>query len=118
MQVQAGSALYFIFLVTVFALYWTCSASRLLRLTIILAANFFFCAHYGLFYIVLIPACAFVDYLLGLGLMRSKSPVLRRLLVSISILVNLSLLVGSRHMGWFLSQGWVQIGRASCRERV
>jgi D-alanyl-lipoteichoic acid acyltransferase DltB (MBOAT superfamily) len=109
MPVQPGTALYFVFLATVFFLYWTCAASRLARLTIILAANLLFCAHYGLFYIVLIPACATVDYLIGLGLMRSRAAALRRALVGLSILVNLSLLVVSRHMGWFLSHrasGW------------
>jgi D-alanyl-lipoteichoic acid acyltransferase DltB (MBOAT superfamily) len=113
MQVQAGSALYFIFLATVFFVYWACSASRMARLSILLLANYLFCAHYGLFYIVLIPACSTIDYLVGLGLMRFTMPVLRRTLVSISILVNLSLLVGSRHMGWFLGQGWIPAHRAS-----
>jgi len=63
MQVQAGSALYFIFLATVFFVYWACSASRMARLSILLLANYLFCAHYGLFYIVLIPACSTIDYL-------------------------------------------------------
>ena len=113
MPVQSGTALYFVFLATVFFLYWTCAASRLARLSIILAANLLFCAHYGLFYIVLIPACAAIDYLIGLGLMRSIAPAHRRALVGVSILVNLSLLVASRHMGWFLSHGWVPAHRAS-----
>jgi D-alanyl-lipoteichoic acid acyltransferase DltB (MBOAT superfamily) len=113
MPVQSGTALYFVFLATVFFLYWTCAASRLARLSIILAANLLFCAHYGLFYIVLIPACAAIDYLIGLGLMRSIAPAHRRSLVGVSILVNLSLLVASRHMGWFLSHGWVPAHRAS-----
>ena len=106
MQVQAGTGLYFVFLATVFFLYWGCAGSRLARLTIILAANFLFLARYGLFYIFLIPACATIDYLVGLGLMRFQGRAPRRVLVSLSIAVNLSLLVGSRHMGWFLSPGW------------
>jgi D-alanyl-lipoteichoic acid acyltransferase DltB (MBOAT superfamily) len=106
MQVQSGTALYFVFLATVFFLYWGCAGSRLARLTIVLAANFLFLARSGLFYIFLIPACATIDYLVGLGLMRSQHRAVRRALVSASILVNLSLLVGSRHMGWFLSPGW------------
>jgi D-alanyl-lipoteichoic acid acyltransferase DltB (MBOAT superfamily) len=113
MPVQPGTSLYFIFLAVVFFVYWTCAASRLARLSVIFAANLLFCAHYGLFYIVLIPACATIDYLIGLGLIRSRAPVPRRLLVGISILVNLSLLVISRHMGWFLSRGWVPAHSAS-----
>ena len=106
MQVQAGTGLYFVFLATVFFLYWGCAGSRLARLTVILAANFLFLARFGLFYIFLIPACATIDYLVGLGLMRFQDRAPRRALVSLSIAVNLSLLVGSRHMGWFLSPGW------------
>ena len=113
MPVQPGTALYFVFLAAVFFLYWTCAPSRLARLSVILAANLFFCAHYGLFYIVLIPTCAAIDYTIGLGLMRFRAPALRRSLAALSILVNLTLLVGSRHMGWFLSHGWVPAHRAS-----
>jgi D-alanyl-lipoteichoic acid acyltransferase DltB (MBOAT superfamily) len=112
MQVQAGSAFYFIFLATVFFLYWGCAGSRVARLSIVLLANYLFCWHYGLFYVVLIPACSIIDYLVGLGLMRFETPLLRRTLVGISIVVNLSLLAGSRHMGWFLSQGWVPAHRS------
>jgi D-alanyl-lipoteichoic acid acyltransferase DltB (MBOAT superfamily) len=106
MQVQAGTGLYFIFLATVFFLYWGCARSRLARLSIVLAANFVFLAHYGLFYIFLIPACATIDYLVGLALTRFQAQAARRALVGVSVAVNLSLLVGSRHMGWFLSPGW------------
>jgi D-alanyl-lipoteichoic acid acyltransferase DltB (MBOAT superfamily) len=113
MPVQAGGALYFVFLACVFFLYWACAASRLARLSMILLANSLFCAHYGLFYIALVLACATADYAIGLGLMRFRAAVLRRILVSASILLNLSLLVGSRHMGWFLSQGWLPAHRAS-----
>jgi D-alanyl-lipoteichoic acid acyltransferase DltB (MBOAT superfamily) len=110
--VQAGGSLYFVFLVGVFLLYWICAPSRIGRLTVILTANFLFCARYGLFYIVLIPASAFLDYLIGLGLAHFRRPVLRRLLLSISVLVNLALLIGSRHMAWFLSRGWIPGHRA------
>jgi D-alanyl-lipoteichoic acid acyltransferase DltB (MBOAT superfamily) len=113
MPVQPGTSLYFVFLAVIFFLYWTCAASRLARLSVILAANLLFCAHYGRFYIVLIPACATIDFLIGLGLMRSRPPALRRSLVGISIVLNLALLLISRHMGWFLSRGWVPAHRAS-----
>ena len=103
MRVQAGGGVYFVFAAAVFFIYWGCSGSRLLRLTVILLANYLFCAHYGLFYVVLIPACSTLDYLVGLGLMRFDRPVIRRLLVGVSIGVNLGVLAGSRHMGWILN---------------
>src|SRR5215472_17510420 len=102
---QAASGTYFVFVVAVFFLYWAVSARRLPRLAVVLLANYFFCARFGLFYLWLLPACSTVDYLVGLGLMRFRAPVLRRVLVGLSILLNLSLLVGSRHMPWFLNHG-------------
>src|SRR5262249_39261620 len=65
----------------------------------ILLANYLFCARYGLFYIWLLPACGFADYLVGRGLMRYHSPWLRRVLLAISLGINLSLLAASRHAG-------------------
>jgi alginate O-acetyltransferase complex protein AlgI len=97
MSLQAGSSSYFLFAVAVFFLYWAASQSRLPRLGVILLANYFFCARYGLFYLYLIPACSTVDYLAGLGLMRWQNGGVRRLLVGVSVALNLSLLIGSRH---------------------
>ena len=79
MQVQSGSGEYFALLAAVFFVYWAFARARLPRLTVILLANAIFCAHFGLFYVVLIPACSTVDYLVGLGLMRFKRAAARRL---------------------------------------
>ena len=74
---------------------------------IIILANYFFCARYGLFYLALIPACGTADFLAGLGLMRFRHAGVRRLLVGVSVAVNLALLVGSRHMGAVIGpMGW------------
>jgi alginate O-acetyltransferase complex protein AlgI len=101
MSLQAGSSSYFLFAAAVFFLYWASAqirpSSRLPRLGIILLANYFFCARYGLFYLYLIPACSTADFLIGLGLMRSPHAGVRRLLVGLSVALNLTLLIGSRH---------------------
>ena len=101
-----GSSTYFIFVAAVFFVYWAAPQTRLLRLGIILLANYYFCARFGLFYLALIPACSTADFLVGLGLMRFRHAVVRRLLVGVSVAVNLSLLVGSRHMGAVGPMGW------------
>ena len=41
-----------------------------LGLGVVLLANYYFCARFGLFYLALLPACSTVDFLVGLGLMR------------------------------------------------
>ena len=51
----------------------------------VLVANLLFCARFGVFYALLMPAAAFIDYLVGLGLMRCNGAMVRRLLVSISL---------------------------------
>src|SRR5689334_1798250 len=98
MQVQSGSGIYFVFVAAVFFLYWASTGSRLARLAVILAANYLFCARFGLFYVLLIPACSSLDFLFGLGLMRSNRPRIRALLVTASVVLNLGILVLSRHM--------------------
>jgi alginate O-acetyltransferase complex protein AlgI len=104
--VQTTSAAYFAFIAAVFFVYWASSRSRLLRLAVILFANLLFCARFGVFYVLLIPAAASIDFLVGLGLMHSNGAFIRRLLVSVSVILNLGLLVGSRHMGAILAPGW------------
>jgi len=82
------------FVAVVFFVYWTCPASRLLRLAVVFTANYLFCARYGLFFILLIPFCSTLDFLVGLGLMRFHRVAVRRLLLGLSVSVNLAILVG------------------------
>ena len=104
MQMQVGSGAYYLFVATVFFLYWAAASARRARLGIVLLANYVFCAQFGVFYVLLLPACSLVDYSVGLGLMRFRQPALRRLLVSISVAQNLALLIGSRYMPWLLNR--------------
>ena len=101
---QAGSV-YYVFVVAVFIVYWACAGWRLPRLAIVLFANYLFCARFGLFYVLLMPACSTLDYLVGRGLMHFRGAAVRRLLVSVSIALNVGVLIGSRHMGLFLGHG-------------
>src|SRR5258708_18080371 len=104
-----GSSSYFIFIAAVFFAYWLTPQTRLIRVAVILGANYFFCARYGLFYLALLPACATIDYLVGRALMASSNSSsnqpLRRLLVGVSVLANLALLIASRHTGWVFPLG-------------
>jgi alginate O-acetyltransferase complex protein AlgI len=109
MQMQVGSGAYYLFVATVFFLYWVAARARRARLGIVLLANYVFCAQFGVFYALLLPACSLVDYSVGLGLMRLRQPALRRLLVGVSIALNLALLTGSRYMPALLNRhGGVQ----------
>ena len=69
---HSTSAAYFLFVIIVLLAYWLVAGSRLARLTVLLAANYFFCARYGLFYLALIPSCSTIDYLAGQGMQSFK----------------------------------------------
>jgi alginate O-acetyltransferase complex protein AlgI len=99
---QLSSSTYFIFLVGIFFLYWPVSRVRALSLGVILFANYFFYARWDITYLALIPAVSSVDYLLGLGLQDSKRPWIRRLLVTMSIVMNIGMLATFKYMPFFL----------------
>ena len=68
MQVAGGG--YYLFAALVFFVYWLSARSRRTRLGVLLLANYVFCAQFGVFYALLLPACSLVDYSVGVGLMR------------------------------------------------
>ncbi len=49
-------------------------------------------------YLVLIPAASTVDFFIGLGLQKANHSALRRLLVTVSIAMNLGLLAATKYM--------------------
>ena len=84
----SGSLGYFLFAAAVFFLYWITAGSRNARLGFILLANYYFCSGFGLVYLVILPTCSSVDYLIGRGLMAAKNPASRCVLVWLSVAVN------------------------------
>jgi len=100
--VHSTSAAYFLFVIIVLLAYWLASGWRLARLAVLLTANYFFCARYGLFYLALIPGCSTIDYFAGLGMQTYQSQIIRRLFLGLSLTANLGLLIFSRHMTLFL----------------
>ena len=93
---------YFVFLGALFFLYWPLSRWRTVTLSLILFANYFFYARWSLTLLALIPAASTIDYLIGLGLQSSKRPLMRRLLVTASIVMNVGILAFSKYMPFFL----------------
>jgi alginate O-acetyltransferase complex protein AlgI len=89
---------YYCFLVVVFLCFWLLRRSRIASLTMICAANLFFFAHAALLYLLLIPAAATVDFFLGQALGRLRRVAVRRLLVSGSIVMNVSLIALTKYV--------------------
>jgi alginate O-acetyltransferase complex protein AlgI len=96
------SSSYFLFLGAIFFLYWPLARFRTVTLAVILFANYFFYARWSLTLLALIPAASSIDYVLGLGLQYSKSPLVRRLLVTASLAMNIGLLAFYKYMPFFL----------------
>jgi alginate O-acetyltransferase complex protein AlgI len=90
-----SAAPFFVFLVAVCVLYWASARSRRLQLAVLVAANLFFLARFSLIYLAL-PLAASADFLVGLGIGRSKKPALRRMLLGISLALNLSLMMSMK----------------------
>lgn len=102
---------YFAFIAAACIAYWICSSSRTLRISLLLALNLIFLAHFGLFYPVLLGSAATADFFIGRGLYRLNAgrQGLRRILIVSSFVVNIGLLVTSKLAPHFLSPhySWV-----------
>ena len=92
-----SSSSFFIFLVAIFLLYWPLARVRLLALSVILLANYFFYAKWNLTYLLLIPVASSLDFVIGLGLQDRQNRHLRRALVTASIVMNVGLLAVLRY---------------------
>ena len=92
-----STSTYFVFLVGIFVLYWSVSRVRALALALILFANYFFYARWDLRYLAIIPLASSIDYFIGLGLQATPNRVLRRLLVTASILLTIGLIAFARN---------------------
>ncbi len=92
------TAAYFIFLVAVFFAYWFAARYRLGALAVIVFANYFFYARWDLVYLAIIPAASTCDYWIGNALDRAANPRVRRLLVTLSILLNVGLMASVKYV--------------------
>ena len=64
--------------------------------------NLFFYAKWGLIYLLLIPGAAISDFLIGRAIFRSQNPRIRRSLISLSLLLNIGLIVSGKTKGLVL----------------
>ncbi|MFN9083430.1 MAG: hypothetical protein ACK5XD_00450, partial [Acidobacteriota bacterium] len=103
-----SSSTYFLFLAALFLIYWPLSRWRAASLATLLFANYFFYAKWALFYLFLIPLASTCDFSIGLGLDRFDLPALRRLLVSLSLLLHLGRRTAFKYMP-FLFENYARL---------
>ena len=99
---------YFAFLAGVFFAFWLARRYRLGALAVILFANYFFYARWDLIYLALIPAASACDFFIGQALGRAKDSLPRRVLITLSILLNVGLIVSVKYsprLPWMLPLG-------------
>jgi alginate O-acetyltransferase complex protein AlgI len=89
------------FFLGVFALYWLLPWHRL-RIGLLLAASYTFYACWSHWLALLIAGSTVIDYFLARGMDASSSARLRRLLLTISLVLNLGLLVYFKYANFFL----------------
>src|ERR1700730_8606042 len=93
---------YFTFLVVIFFCYWLVKRFRFGGLAVIIFANYFFFARWDLTYLALISAASTCDFFIGRALDREQRPALRRLLVTLSILLNIGLIASVKYIPFLL----------------
>ena len=101
---------FFVFFLLIWLLYWAIASFRAARLGVVVLANLFFLAKFGALYLLL-PLAATIDYFVGLALAPASSRKKRLALLSLSLALNVGLLlttktipfaVGDRY-GWLLT---------------
>ncbi|MGP8250529.1 MAG: MBOAT family O-acyltransferase [Terracidiphilus sp.] len=102
---QVSAAPFYVFLAAVCLLYWVAAGSQRLRLGVLALANLFFLAHFSLVYLAL-PLCAATDFLIGLGLGRFRRMATRRLLVGLSLFVNVGVLASLKLLPLLTGSRW------------
>ncbi len=93
---------YFFFLPFVFLIYWGLKKVSYQNVFILLASYFF----YGLWdyrFLSLIFISSLADYLIGISLEKSSLPKQRKILLTVSVLVNLGILGVFKYYGFFAS---------------
>jgi alginate O-acetyltransferase complex protein AlgI len=92
---------YLLFFVTVFAVYWALPRSRA-RVYLLLAASFAFYATWSEWLALLITGTATLDFLLARRIEAARTPRGRKLLVVLSVAVNLGVLGYFKYANFFL----------------
>jgi len=93
---------FLLFFTAVFAVYWAMPWKRP-RVYLLLAASIYFYAAFNRQLALLICVSTTIDYFLARGIEDSTSPRLRRLLLIVNIVANLSLLCYFKYVNFFLA---------------
>jgi D-alanyl-lipoteichoic acid acyltransferase DltB (MBOAT superfamily) len=97
-----NSVEYACLLAIVFGGFWLLRRFRLPRVLLLLAASYVFYACWNAKYLLLIFLSSNVDFFVGRGLARTERVGLRRLLLTVSVVVNLGVLCTFKYFNFFV----------------
>ena len=97
-----NSVEYFIFLPVTLTLYWAVFRHEKLRDLLLLVVSYFFYMSWNWKYAALLAFPTAVDYLVGRTLCQSTKPAFRKMLLTISIVMNLGLLAVFKYFNFFM----------------
>src|SRR5437016_4611216 len=92
---------YFIFLAAVFFVYWLLARWRLARVCFLLAASYYFYALWNPKFLALLFLLSTFDFLNALGIHKAPRPALRKLLLSLSVTLNIGALFTFKYFNFF-----------------
>src|SRR5260370_29755138 len=92
---------YFIFLAAVFFVYWLLARWRLPRICFLLAVSYYFYALWNPKFLALLFLLSTFDFLNALGIGKARSRALRKLFLSLSVLVNVGTLFTFKYFNFF-----------------
>ncbi len=98
-----NSLLFLIFLPIVFFCYWLIDSKY--RWIVLLIASYCFYSCWGLWYAVLLLCTTVIDFCMALKIVGSKTASERKLFLTISVVCNLSVLVGFKYFAFFFNSG-------------
>jgi len=98
-----NSVEYACLLAVAFGGFWLLERHRLARVLLLLAASYLFYACWNAKYLLLIFMSSNVDFFVGRGLARAERPGARRLLLAVSVVVNLGVLCTFKYFNFFVA---------------
>ena len=92
---------YFIFLAAVFFAYWLLARWRVPRVCFLLAASYYFYALWNPRFLALLFLLSTVDFLNALGINKARGHALRKVLVGLSVAMNVATLILFKYFNFF-----------------
>ena len=91
---------FFVFFLTIWLVFWLLANHPAARLAVLVLANLFFLAKFGILYFILLPTAATIDFLVGQRLGAARDPEeskhRRQALLAISLVLNVGLLLTTK----------------------